>query len=293
MTRNVRIIAAEVVNDARAVVGEGALWDFRSQRLMWVDIPAGEVHELDPADGSDRVQPIGQPVGAVGLRSGGGYVLAVRDGFAALEGGRMSMLADVELDRPDMRMNDGKVDPAGRFWAGTMALDSRPRAGGLYRIDAGHRVERVLGDLTISNGMDWSDSGQMYFIDSAAGGVDVFDFAMADGSIAGRRRVVEIPESLGVPDGMTLDAEGLLWVAIWDGSAVRRYRPDGSLDAEVRLPVSQPTSCAFGDDDLDTLYITTARDELSPEEAAAEPHAGAIFACRPGVQGRRADEYRG
>lgn len=288
-----RTIDAELVHDGRAVIGEGALWDFRVDRLLWVDIPAGAVHTLDPGTGADAVQAVRQPVGALGLRAAGGHVLAVRDGFATLVDGRFEMLADVEQERTDMRMNDGKVDPAGRFWAGTMALDSRPGAGSLYRIDAAHRVERILSELTISNGMDWSDDARMYFIDSAAGSVDAFDFDRRSGSIANRRRVVAVPASLGVPDGMTLDAEGSLWVAIWDGSVVQRYRPDGTLDAEVRLPVSQPTSCAFGDRDLGTLYITTARDELTPDEAAKEPHAGSLFACRPGVTGRRANEYAG
>ncbi len=287
-----QVFHADVALDSRAVTGEGAVWDFRSARLMWVDIPAGELHEFDPSTGTDTTTLIGQTVGAVGLRASGGHVLAVRDGFAAFDRGRFSILAPVEQDRADMRMNDGKVDPAGRFWAGTMALDSRSGAGSLYRLDAAHRVERMLAGLSISNGMDWTDS-QMYFIDSLAGGIDAFDFERSRGAIANRRRIVEIPPALGVADGMTLDADGMLWVAIWDGSVVRRYRPDGRLDAQVRLPVSQPTSCAFGDADLRTLYITSARDELTAEEAAAEPHAGALFACRPGVGGRRAGEYAG
>ncbi|MDQ6857770.1 MAG: SMP-30/gluconolactonase/LRE family protein [Chloroflexota bacterium] len=288
-----RGIAAELVLDAQAMVGEAALWDHRVDRLLWCDIPAGEIHEFDPGTGTDAARAVGQPVGAIGLRSAGGYVLAVRDGFAELTDGRFAMLADVERDRFDARMNDGKVDPAGRFWAGTMALDSRPGAGSLYRIDARHEVQRMLGDLTISNGMAWPDERRMYFIDSAAGGVDVFDLDAVSDSIANRRRVIDIPGTLGVPDGMTLDADGMLWVAVWDGGVVRRYRPDGALDAEIRMPVSQPTSCAFGDRDLGTLYITTARDELTPAEASAEPHAGALFACRPGVQGRRSAEYAG
>ena len=286
-------IVAELAYAGHALVGEGALWDHRSERLMWVDIPVGELHEFDPVTGTDQRRSIGQSVGAVGLRGRGGYVLAVRDGFASIDRAAIGFLADVERERTDVRMNDGKVDPAGRFWAGTMARDSRPGAGSLYRLDASHHVQRVLGELTISNGMEWPDERHMYFIDSAAGGVDVFDFDMAAGAIANRRQVVSVPTSLGVPDGMTLDAEGLLWVAIWDGAVVRRYRPDGSLDAEVRLPISHPTSCAFGDRDLGTLYITSARDELTAEESAGEPHAGGVFACRPGVSGRRANLYAG
>jgi sugar lactone lactonase YvrE len=191
-------------------------------------------------------------------------------------------------------MNDGKCDAAGRFWAGTMAFDYRRGAGALYRLDPDGRVHTMVRDVTISNGLDWTDDGRrMYYIDTPTKSIDVFDFDLASGAIASRRSLVQVPDGQGFPDGMTLDAEGGIWVALFRGGVVRRYTPDGALDREIRLPVTQPTSCAFGGRDLRDLYITTAANTLSPEERARQPHAGGVFRCRPGVQGRPANRFRG
>ncbi|MBA3367585.1 MAG: SMP-30/gluconolactonase/LRE family protein, partial [Geodermatophilaceae bacterium] len=212
-------LRAVVAVDAHAVTGEGPVWDVDAGQLIWVDIPSGEIHRFDPADGTDRVTHVGQPVGAVALREGGGLLLAVRDGFTAMAGGsdevedlRLTMIAAVEADRPENRMNDGKVDPAGRFWAGTMALDSAPGAGTLYRLDTDRSVHPTLTGLTISNGIDWSpDATTMYFIDSTPGTVTAYDYDQHSGSISQPRTVIEIPPEDGLPDGMTVHAEGCLW----------------------------------------------------------------------------------
>lgn len=283
----------ELVLDARSRHGEGPVWDPRRRELLWVDISDGVIHRFDPETGADLPHHVGQPVGAVAPRASGGLVLALRDGFAMLEGEHLRWIADTEAERPTNRMNDGKVDPAGRFWAGTMAFDARPGAGSLYRLDQDHRVHTMLTGLTISNGLGWSpDGSRMYFIDSGTGGVDVFD-CDTTGAIRGRRRLVAIAPEDGLPDGMAVDTEGFLWVALWGGWAVRRYAPDGSLERVIDLPVSQVTSCAFGGPDLSDLYITSAAMDLSQEQLEREPHAGSLFRCRPGVRGQAVERFRG
>ncbi|CAN5116091.1 SMP-30/gluconolactonase/LRE family protein [soil metagenome] len=283
----------DIAIDAGADLGEGPLWDARRARLLWLDITRHQIHEFDPATGQDRTRDVGQPVGAVGLRRQGGLIGALRDGFARIdETGGCTFVASVESENAETRMNDGKVDPSGRFWAGTMALDSSPGAGSLYRLAASGRAERVLTRLTISNGMDWSaDRRLMYFIDSVRRTVDVFDYDDPSGAISGRRPLCEVTE--GLPDGMTLDAEGQLWVAVWGGGCVLRYSAAGALTGRMTIPVSQVTSCAFGGTDLRDLYVTTASRGLTPDQRAREPHAGALFVCRPGPSGVRPHEYLG
>jgi sugar lactone lactonase YvrE len=235
-------------------------------------------------------------VGAVALTESDDLVLAVQDGFARLDtrSGATSTIAQVDGAHPDLRFNEGKVDPAGRFWAGTMALDERRGAGALYRLDPDGGIHTMLNEVTISNGLDWSDDGAtMYFIDSPTCSIDVFDFDPATGSIRNRRSLVRIPPGEGVPDGMTLDADGFVWVALWDGGAVHRYAPDGRREMVVRVPTRCPTSCVFGGPDLADLYITTAYVKLTPQERAEQPHAGGVFVVRPGPRGRAPNRFRG
>lgn len=294
-----RVVDASVALDARAELLEGPVWDPAAACLYFVDILAGRVHRFDPATNVCRAYEIGASVvsvGAVALTDSNDLVLAVRDGFARLNPatGAVSHIAGVEADRPNQRMNDGKCDPAGRFWAGTMALDETPGAGSVYRLDRGGCVQTMLGGVTISNGLDWSaDARAMYYIDSPTRRVDVFDFDLASGAIAHRRPFVRIPDDHGIPDGLTIDADGCVWVALWRGGAVHRYTPDASLDAIVRVPTSCPTSCAFGGPDLRDLFITTAAMELSDREREEQPTAGGLFRCRPGVAGRAPHRFRG
>jgi len=282
-----RRLEAELVLDAHAQLGEGATWDAAGGRLVWVDILRGQAHRFDPAAAGDRAVDVGQHVGTAVPRARGGLLLALRDGFATLDDdGALRWIARVEADRPGNRMNDGKCDPRGRFWAGTMAYDETPGAGSLYRLDPDGTVTTMLTGVTISNGLAWSaDQRTMWYIDTPTHGVDAFDFDAEAGTIANRRRVVAVPEADGSPDGMTVDHDGCLWVAMWGGAAVRRYRPDGTLDTVVALPVSQVTSAAFGGGRADELYVTSAREGLSDEQLAAQPHAGALFRVRPGVTG--------
>ncbi len=290
-------LQVELALDAHARLGEGPIWDAAACRLVWVDIHAEAVHLYDPATGKDRAVQAGQHVGAVAVRAKGGLILAARDGFILLdpETGAVAPFADVDRANSGMRLNDGKCDAAGRFWAGTMAYSFTPGAGSLYRLDPDGRVSTMLGGVTVSNGLGWSpDNRLMYYIDTPTRSVDAFDFDLASGTIANRRRVVEIArESGGVPDGMCVDAEGCLWVAVVRSGALHRYTPDGALDCIVALPTSGVTSCCFGGADLGDLYITTAAELVPEEQRPSQPHAGGLFVCRPGVRGQQPCTFGG
>ena len=286
----------ELVVDAHAALAEGPVWDDRTGALYWVDLIGGVVHRTIPATGADEAIPIGSPVGAIALRQDGGLVVAVEEGFGVLDPstGVFELVAPVEAADRTTRMNDGKVDPSGRFWAGTMGYDERVGAGTLYRLDADWQVEPVVGRVTISNGLDWTDDRRaMYYIDTPTRRVDRFDYDDVTGAISARQPIVRIHPDEGYPDGMTLDAEGYLWVALFDGWAVHRYAPDGRLDRRIEVPAQQVTSIGFGGVDLDELYITTGQEGFPPGGLPSQPHAGGLFRCRPGVTGRPANRFRG
>jgi sugar lactone lactonase YvrE len=288
---------AELVLDAKADLGEGALWDDKGQVLYWVDIMAGKLHIYDPAAGRDRTIAVGQPVGTVVARRSGGVMLALHHGFASLDlgTGELEMIHDPESHLPGTRFNDGKCDPAGRFWAGTLAMDGTPRASGLYRLDPDLSVHKMLDGVTTSNGIVWSlDRGTMYYVDTPTSRVDAFDYDLASGEIGNCRAVVHVPAEMGYPDGMTIDSEGMLWVALWGGGKVSRWNPaDGRLLQTVDLPATNVTSCAFGGENLDQLYITTARTGLPPEQLSEQPLAGGLFRADVGVRGLPAFEFAG
>ena len=276
---------------APAELGEGPVWDARRQELLWVDIDRGLVHRRAPGR-RDVTLSVGQPVGCAVPRAGGGLALAVRDGFALVDpgGGEPRLACPVELERPDTRMNDGACDARGRLWAGTMSLRGDTRSAALYRLDADLVARRMLPGISVSNGIGWSPAGDtLYHVDSPRRRVDVYDFDATAGAIAGRRAVIPVAPELGLPDGLAVDAEGGIWVALWGGGAVQRHSPDGELDARLELPATNVTSCCFGDADLATLYVTTATRGARRDE----PPAGAVFACRPGVRGLAATPFAG
>lgn len=274
---------AELVADAHAQLGEGPLWDARTNELLWVDILAGVVHRFDPTTGADRPFDASSYVGAVVPRARGGYALAVTAGFAlATDGGKVTSLASVGHGEA-ARMNDGACDSAGRFWAGSMRLDEAHGGGCLYRLDPDHRVETICDGVTISNGLAWSlDDNLLYYIDTPTSAIDVFDFDPATGAATGRRVLTRVE---GLPDGLNIDAEGCLWVSFWGSGQVRRYSPEGELAEVIEVPVAHTTKAAFGGPGLTDLYITTA--------AGEEPHAGGLFVAQPGVAGLPACAYAG
>ena len=287
----------ELVVDAGALVGEGSLWNSAEQLLYWVDIMGCKLHIHDPSGGGDRVMDIGQPVGTVVVRASGGLMLANKDGFAAFDpaSGELTLLDDPEADLPENRFNDGKCDPAGRFWAGTMAIDPVEGAGALYCMDTDLGVRKVLGGVSISNGIVWSlDGARMYFIDSLRYDVLAYDYDVETGDISNERIAFRVPREVGLPDGMAIDAEGMLWIAHFDGAKVCRWHPDsGEILQTIELPVSKTTSCAFGGPDLDTLYITSGSLGMTEEEKEREPHAGGLFAARPGCRGVEPFQFGG
>lgn len=272
---------------AAGALPEGPHWDAAAGGLYWVDIPAGRVHFVDES-GGHRQWEAGQPVGAVIPRAGGGLVLAARDGFLALDPatGATACLAAVELDRPGNRMNDGACDRAGRFFAGTKAEDDTPGAGALYRLDPDLAVTRLIAGVTISNGIGWSpDERLMYYVDSPTGRIDVFDYDPAAGTIGNGRPFAQLPDAGAFPDGLAVDAEGGVWVALWGGSAVHRYDSGGRLDRVLDVPHVNVTSCAFGGAGLDVLYVTAAAGS-----GAAE---GALYRGPAGIAGLPAYPFRG
>jgi len=287
----------ELLLDARACLGEGVNWDAANELLYWVDIVRKEVHLFDPAKGEDRCMDVGQYVGAVVPTEKGDLLAAVHHGIARLDPdtGRLDPLADPEADLPDNRFNDGKCDPAGRFWAGTMHVDGKGNSGALYRIDQDLSIHRMVDQVGISNGLAWSaDCKTMYYIDTSKQTVDAFDYDIDTGAVTNRRTVIPFPSELGHPDGMTIDEEGMLWVACWAGARVTRWDPQrGRLLQEIRLPVTNVTDCVFGGPEGDTLYISTARMTLSDEDLKQQPLAGGLFQVRPGVRGPLARPFGG
>ena len=276
----------EVALDLRAQHPEGPIWDVGSDRLWWVDIAGERVHSFAPAAGSDTSWATpGQPGGVV-IDPDGEPVVATPEGLAVLDrgAGATDLRVPIERDRPENRANDVKVDPRGRAWVGTMAYDKRPRNAGLYRVDGG-RATRVVDGLTISNGPAFDEPrGLLYLADTALYVVDAFDLDPDSGAVSGRRRFLDFTDARLWPDGMTVDDDGMFWVALGRAGAVHRYRPDGTLDGVVEVPTSNPTSLAFGGPDGGDLYITTSWTDC--EDRAHQPLAGALFRCRPGATGR-------
>jgi sugar lactone lactonase YvrE len=286
----------ELVVDAHDQIGEGPSWDVGDHSLLWVDIAGQKVWRLDPADGSTWQRAFDQMVGAVLPRAAGGLALCLQDGvwLTDTDEGPLRRLVAIEADDPRTRLNDVKVDRAGRLWGGTMAMDAEPDAGAFYRVGADGSLAVISSPTTISNGIDWSpDEGLMYYIDSATHRVDVFDFDPVSGIALDRRPFIRLEESAGLPDGMTVDAEGYLWVAFYDGWAVRRYTPAGALDRIIRLPAARITSCAFGGPNLSDLYVTSATAGLAEAQLAEQPHAGGLFVVRPGVAGLPSTPFAG
>jgi sugar lactone lactonase YvrE len=288
---------AAVATEARYHHAEGPGWDARTGRLLWIDQYAGHVHVGGWDRGSRRVvserrYELGSPVGAV-VPDGtsDGWIAAAAQGFVRLDAdGTVTLLPQPAAGAPRrMRMNDGKCDPAGRFWAGNMAFEKTPGVASLFRLDPDLSVTTVLDGVTISNGLDWTDGGAtMYYIDTPTQRVDRFRVT-ADGRLTDRTPVVRIND--GSPDGMTLDAEGCLWVAVWGAGAVHRYAPTGELLAVVDVGAPQVSSCAFGGPDGRTLFITTSQEGYDDQESSAHPDAGRLFAVDVDVAGSPAAPF--
>jgi sugar lactone lactonase YvrE len=279
-------VRAEQLTEPLAYHGEGPVWSERWGGLRWLDLLAGDVLSLAP-DGSVTRRHVAAVVAAVRPRRVGGAVIGVERGFALEDAdGTVTDLGELWTS-VGVRMNEGGCDPDGRFYCGSMAYDKRPGGGTLYRLDPDGTVDVVVEGVTISNGLDWSPDGSLaYYNDTATGRVDVFDYDR-DGGLNSRRPFVDTGAR---PDGLTVDAEGGVWVALADSGAVRSYTPEGVLDMVIELPVKKVTACAFGGADRDELFITTSREGL---DAAAQPAAGALFRAVPGGRGLPVREFAG
>ncbi|MER5253906.1 SMP-30/gluconolactonase/LRE family protein [Streptomyces sp. NPDC002855] len=268
---------------AQAALGEGPTWDFAAQRLIWVDILSSRVHTYDPSTGHSSVMATEQHVGAAKPRAGGGLVVNLRDGVglydSVADGGAFRWLHREVV--PGRRGNDAAVAPDGALWAGTMRYDEGTGGGNLIRLTGDGAATELLGEVSVSNGLGWSPDGRsLYYIDTPTRRIDVLD--LRDDHLPGSRRpLVTIEEEAGYPDGLTVDAEGCVWVALWDGAAVRRYTPSGVLDRVIELPVRRPTACAFGGPGLRDLYITSARTGLG----APHPLSGSVLVVPDAGQG--------
>ncbi len=280
----------EVVVPHNCLLGEGPIWDFETKTICWVDILAGSIHVFCTTEKIHRMIPVKEMVGAVALCTNGDFLAALKSGLAFVDrtSGEIKLLFHPEIHLPHNRFNDGKCDPAGRFWVGTMALTESKGSGSLYMIEGDLLHSVKIAGVTISNGMAWSrDNKTFYYIDTPTFEVVAYDYDIETGHIANRKVVISIPEKEGYPDGMTIDNEGMLWIAHWDGWQVARWDPvTGAKLLSIPLPAARITSCAFGGDDLQDLYITSARTGLTEKQQEEQPLAGSLFVIRNcGFQG--------
>jgi sugar lactone lactonase YvrE len=285
---------ATIAVAGRDHLGEGPVWDDRRGEVVWVDISGRLVHRWSPTTGRSSSQVTHGDVGSVALCEDGGMVLAIEcELWRVAEGGQRTLLAAVD-PKPGVRFNDCRVDPRGRLWAGTLHRDRRHGAAALYRLDAGGDLTVVLPDRTISNGIGWSPDGStMYYIDSPTQRVVSFAYDLDGGGISDEQVFADVVAGDGLPDGLVVDADGGVWVCLFAGATVRRYFPDGTVDRQIELPLTNPTCPGFGGDDLRTLYITTARHRLSEEQLAVEPDAGALLQLDAGVAGLPTNRFAG
>jgi sugar lactone lactonase YvrE len=287
----------ELVLDTKSALGEGAIWNYKTGELIWVNITDKILNFYNPKLKNNKEMLTGQMIGTVVPAESGKMMIALENGFYQFdpETGSKKLIANPEEKISGNRFNDGKCDPSGRFWAGTMSTEGKQQAGALYRLDADSTVHKMIDNVTTSNGIVWSlNADKMYYIDTPTRKVMAWDYNNETGEISNPETAIDVPEDMGYPDGMTIDAKGNVWIALWGGSAVGNWNPEtGKLLRTIDVPAKNVTSCAFGDEDLGTLYITTARQGTSDEELKKFPYAGGVFKIRPGVKGVEAFFFNG
>ena len=276
----------------RNELGEGPLWNPADKKLWWVDIFAGHVNALTPGAKSYETYIVGEAIGSIGFRAKGGFIVSLTSGIRLFDAatGKVTPLVDPEPQYPQGRFNDGKVDRAGRFWTGSMDTGSN---SGLYRYDPDGSVHKMESGIKCSNGLGWSpDNKVMYYNDSQASTIWAYDFDFAGGNVSNRRIFYKATDG-GEPDGLTIDAEGCLWTAVWDGWCVLRFDPAGKLMTRIAMPVQRPTCPTFGGDNYDELYVTSAYLDLTGEQRQPQPFAGDLFRIDPGVKGLPEPQFAG
>ncbi|UWP58292.1 SMP-30/gluconolactonase/LRE family protein [Ruminococcus gauvreauii] len=296
-----------VVNEYRATLGEGPCWDHERRKLWWIDGLSefgrgNDLHCYDPRSDEDKCWHIGKHIGCAIPAADGRILLNLQDGIYLFDTGKQELeeISDLEREITNNRINDGKCDSRGRLWFGTMSMTAnQPErkfeiTGSFYKLEHDGRIRKYFGNVGISNGIAWNrDETKMYYVDTTPQSIYEFDFEVEAGEIANRTPIIEIDLAEGSPDGMTIDAEGMLWVAHFGGWKVSRWDPVRRKKLmEIPLPCAQVTCCAFGGKDMGTLYITTASIGLTEQEREQQPLAGAMFAVRPGVRGVTANKFR-
>jgi sugar lactone lactonase YvrE len=287
----------ELVVDLKSDFGSGAFWNHKTGELMWVDVTGKILNFYSPRKGHNKEMFIGQIIGAAVPAESGQVIAALQNGIYLIDPltGTKRLISAPEDTVPENRFNSGKCDPAGRFWAGTVNMDMKQGMGKLYRLDSDSTVHEMLEYASIPNGTVWSgDNTKMFYMDSPTQKVIAYDYDNETGEISNGKTAVEIPPEIGLPYGMTIDADNNLWIAIYGGAAVTCWNPEtGEMLHEIKVPAKNVTSCAFGDEDFGTLYITTARQETDSEELKKYPHAGGVFKIRPGVYGVKSAFFKG
>lgn len=288
---------AECVVDTRAQCGETPIWDEREGQLWWIDCPAAAIHRFAPGSGRNeraKVELDSPHVGSIALVEDGGLLVLSGTGlWRHKPDGTRTLLATVDTDRPENIPNDGKCDPQGRFWFGTMHAQSTKETGRLYRYDTARGLVMMDEGFSCSNGLGWSPDGRtMYFVDMMPGHILAYDFNGRDGTISNRRIFAKVDPSEGTPDGLAVDGAGNVWVALWDGWGLNRYAPDGKRIAKIDLPIERPTCPAFGGADMRDVYVTSAAMELTADRLAKGPLAGSVFRVRSDVAGPKAVRFK-
>ncbi|MFK7925094.1 MAG: SMP-30/gluconolactonase/LRE family protein [Bacteroidia bacterium] len=289
MQETTSVPQAKLWHDGQNTLGEGAFWNAETQEFIWVDIEGESFYISNGDPHSVRKVVLDKKIGTIVADTKGNFVVALENGIYSIDRKTedLTLLSNPEAALPNNRMNDGKCDPAGRLWVGTMSMKNEGAVGALYRVEADGKTSKMVEPVSISNGIIWSlDHKTMYYIDTSLGNVRAYDYDQVSGDIANERIIIEVPRSMGYPDGMTIDAEGKLWIALWNGHAVSRWDPEtGKLLQTIEVPALNVTSCAFGGPDLATLYITSARMATSAKQLGTYPAAGGVFTVKPGVKG--------
>ena len=286
----------ECVVEHTCLLGEGPVWDAKRKAICWVDIINGVIHEFSVEQKIHKSTEVHQMIGSFAVCANGNFIAALQNGFAFIDrmNGNITMIADPEEHLPNNRFNEGKCDPQGRFWAGTMSLFEEPGAGNVYTMENDLLPLKKIGGVGISNGMAWSlDHQTFYYIDTPTGEIAAYDYDKIKGHISNKRVIIKIDEHDGYPDGMTLDNVGMLWIAHWGGWQVTRWNPDTAEKIySIKLPVAKVTSCTFGGENFEDLYITSAKVGLTVEELKKQPLAGSLFVIHDcGFKGMPAFEF--
>ncbi len=283
--------------DCKAEIGESPVWSQEEQALYWVDIMAPALYRLDPATGTTRSWKMPASIGSFGLREQGGAVVALRTGFHLFDfaAERLSFVTNPEPDKPANRLNDGKVSPDGRFFAGSMDDQRMSRLlGSLYRLDPDGSCHRMVGDLIVSNGLAWSaDAKTMFHSDSRGKVIHAYDYDASNGAMSAKRVVARPDEETGRPDGGATDMEGYYWSAGISAGVLNRWSPDGRLDRRIEMPCAAPTMPCFGGANMKTIFVTSLRGHVAPEKLAAKPLSGGIFAFEVDVPGVPVAKFKG